>query len=237
MSASRRSTGPALVGVGALSLALVGAAASSRLGAEPAAPLPPLASAEEAGSAAAAAALDTAVFAGGCFWGVEAVFEHVTGVVGVTSGYAGGTAGAPTYQLVSTGTTRYAESVQVVYDPSQVSYPDLLRVFFSVAHDPTQKDRQGPDHGPQYRSAIFYRSPAQERDAREYIRQLDAAKFFPRPIVTEVSALGEFHEAEDYHQNYLVLHPDQPYIVINDKPKLAALEKQLPQLYRERKAP
>ena len=234
MPAPRRSSRPALLGLGALALTLAAAAGSSRLGAAPS-PLPPLAS--PAATAGLPAALDTAVFAGGCFWGVEAVFEHVKGVVGVTSGYAGGSASSPTYQLVSTGTTRYAESVQVVYDPSQVSYPELLRVFFSVAHDPTQKDRQGPDHGPQYRSAIFYRTPAQERDAREYIRQLDASHFFPRPIVTEVSALGQFHEAEDYHQNYFTLHPDQPYIVINDKPKLAALEKQLPQLYSEQKAP
>jgi peptide-methionine (S)-S-oxide reductase len=179
-------------------------------------------------------ALDTAVFAGGCFWGVEAVFEHVKGVVDVVSGYAGGSDGAPTYQHVSSGTSGHAESVRVTFDPSAVSYATLLRVFFSVAHDATQLDRQGPDVGPQYRSAIFYRTESQERIARAYIAQLTEARYYPRPIVTEVAQLTQFHLAEPYHQDYMAHHPTQPYIVYNDAPKLARLKSVLPELYRER---
>jgi peptide-methionine (S)-S-oxide reductase len=176
---------------------------------------------------------DTAVFAGGCFWGVEAVFEHVKGVKSAVSGYAGGSVANPSYEMVSSGDTGHAESVQVIYDPSQVSYGKLLQVFFSVAHDPTQLNRQGPDRGTQYRSAIFYNTPQQERVAEAYIKQLTAAKTFSRPIVTQVAKLNAFYPAEAYHQDYLVHHPNQLYIVINDQPKVAALKKQFPTEYRD----
>ena len=174
----------------------------------------------------------TAVFAGGCFWGVDAVFKHVKGVQSVLSGYSGGSAATARYMVVGTGTTGHAESVQVTYDPTKVSYAELLKVFFSVAHDPTQLNRQGPDVGTQYRSAIFYANSAQKEVAQQYIAQLDAAKAFGRPIVTQVVALDKFYPAEDYHQNYLALHPDQPYIVYNDLPKLAALRKEFPDYYK-----
>ena len=177
--------------------------------------------------------VDTAVFAGGCFWGVEAVYEHVKGVMSVTSGYAGGTTKSPSYDDVSSGQTGHAEAVRVVYDPSQVSYGQLLRVFFSVAHDPTQLNRQGPDRGTQYRSAIFFESDVQKRVASAYITQLTAASAFPKPIVTQVAALGKFNDAEAYHQNYMARHPYQPYIVINDAPKVAHLKSDLKELYRE----
>ena len=176
---------------------------------------------------------DTAVFAGGCFWGVEAVFDHVKGVKRAISGYAGGQLANPSYEQVSTGTTGHAESVEVIYDPSQVSYGKLLQIFFSVAHDPTQLNRQGPDHGTQYRSAIFYRNAQQQQVAESYIKQLTAAKTFSRPIVTEVAKLPAFYTAEEYHQNYLEQHPNQLYIVINDKPKVAALRKQFADIYRD----
>jgi len=174
------------------------------------------------------------VFAGGCFWGVEAVFEHVKGVTQAVSGYAGGTAETADYQKVSSGSTGHAEVVQVTYDPSKVSYGQLLKVFFSVAHNPTELNRQGPDTGPQYRSAIFYGDEAQKRVVQAYIAQLQTAKSFPRPIVTEVAPLKAFYAAEAYHQDYVVHHPDQPYIVYNDLPKVANLKKQFPQLYVER---
>lgn len=179
-----------------------------------------------------APALDTAVFAGGCFWGVEAVFEHAKGVRSAVSGYAGGTVATPSYEQVSTGDTGHAESVQVIYDPSQVSYGKLLQIFFSVAHDPTQLNRQGPDRGTQYRSVIFYSNPQQQQVAERYIEQLTKAKTFSRPIVTEVTKLRAFFPAESYHQDYLVHHPTQPYIVINDAPKVAQLKKQFPDIYR-----
>jgi peptide-methionine (S)-S-oxide reductase len=179
------------------------------------------------------AAEDTAVFAGGCFWGVEAVFEHVKGVKSAVSGYAGGDVANPSYEQVSSGDTGHAESVQVVYDPSQVSYGKLLQIFFSVAHDPTQLNRQGPDHGTQYRSAIFYRNAQQQQVADGYIKQLTAAKTFPRPIVTQVARLRAFYPAEAYHQDYLEHHPNQLYIVINDKPKVEALKKQFADIYRD----
>jgi len=182
---------------------------------------------------ATAAAEDTAVFAGGCFWGVEAVFDHVKGVKQAISGYAGGQLANPTYEQVSTGDTGHAESVEVIYDPAQVSYGKLLQIFFSVAHDPTQLNRQGPDHGTQYRSAIFYRNAQQQRVAESYIKQLTDAKTFSRPIVTQVAKLNGFYEAEDYHQNYLENHPNQLYIVINDKPKVAALKKEFAEIYRD----
>ena len=180
-----------------------------------------------------ASAEDTAVFAGGCFWGVEAVFDHVKGVKKAISGYAGGSLANPTYEQVSTGDTGHAESVEVIYDPSQVAYGKLLQIFFSVAHDPTQLNRQGPDHGTQYRSAIFYRNAQQQRVAESYIKQLTAAKTFSSPIVTQVAALHGFYQAEEYHQHYLEQHPDQLYIVINDKPKLVALRKEFPEIYRD----
>jgi len=179
-----------------------------------------------------AAASDTAVFAGGCFWGVEAVFESLEGVTDAVSGYAGGVDASPSYDKVSSGTTGHAESVRVMYDPSRISYDQLLQVFFAVAHDPTQLNRQGPDVGTQYRSAVFYRSPAQREAAERYIGKLRDGKVWPGKIVTEVSALKGFHPAEEYHQNYLVRHPTQPYIVVNDMPKLEELRKRYPDLVR-----
>ena len=173
-----------------------------------------------------------AVLAGGCFWGLEAVFEHVKGVTSVKSGYSGGSASTAQYEKVSTGETGHAESIQIIYDPSQVTYGQLLKVFFAVAHDPTQLNRQGPDTGTQYRSAIFYSNEDQKRIAQAYIDQLNHAKVFERPIVTEVVVLKSFYEAESYHQNYLVNHPDEPYIVINDLPKVENLRQQLPGLYK-----
>ena len=178
-----------------------------------------------------AAAEDTAVFAGGCFWGVDAVYKHVKGVKRAISGYAGGDVANPSYEQVSTGDTGHAESVEVIYDPSQVSYGKLLQIFFSVAHDPTLLNRQGPDRGTQYRSAIFYNNAQQQQVAESYIKQLTAAKTFSRPIVTQVAKLRAFYPAEEYHQNYLAQHPNQPYIVINDQPKIAALKKQFPDIY------
>jgi peptide-methionine (S)-S-oxide reductase len=176
----------------------------------------------------------TAVLAGGCFWGIEGVYEHVKGVVDVVSGYAGGTVANPTYEQVSAEVTGHAEAVLVTYDPSQVSYGELLKIFFSVAHDPTQRNRQGPDVGTQYRSAIFFSDAEQEKVAREYIAQLTNAKVFSRPIVTEVSALVKFYPAEEYHQDYMEHHPNQPYIVIHDRPKVKHLKEQFPQHYRDR---
>jgi peptide-methionine (S)-S-oxide reductase len=179
-----------------------------------------------------AAASDTAVFAGGCFWGVEAVFESLEGVTDAVSGYAGGSDASPSYDKVSSGTTGHAESVRVVYDPSRISYDQLLQVFFTVAHDPTQLNRQGPDVGTQYRSAVFYRNPAQREAAERYIGKLRDGKVWSGKIVTEVSVLRGFHSAEEYHQNYLVRHPTQPYIVVNDMPKLEELRKRYPDLVR-----
>ncbi|MEA2206876.1 MAG: peptide-methionine (S)-S-oxide reductase [Blastocatellia bacterium] len=173
-----------------------------------------------------------AVLAGGCFWGVEAVFEHLKGVSDVKSGYAGGAARTANYEKVSMGNTGHAESVRIVYDPSQISYGQLLKVFFSVAHDPTELNRQGPDTGTQYRSAIFYANDDQKRIAQAYIEQLNKAKVFSADIVTQVAPLDAFHDAEDYHQNYLEHHPDQPYIVINDIPKVENLKKEFPELYK-----
>ena len=180
---------------------------------------------------ASAPGQQTAVFSGGCFWGVQAVFQHVKGVITATSGYSGGKAKTAEYELVSTGETGHAESVQIVYDPSQITYGELLRVFFSVAHDPTQLNRQGPDEGTQYRSAIFYANDEQKRIAQAYIAQLDQAKVFSREIVTQVAALEAFYPAEAYHQNYAALHPNQPYIVFNDAPKVAHLRQLFPDLY------
>lgn len=174
----------------------------------------------------------TAVFAGGCFWGVDAVFKHVKGVSKVVSGYAGGSAATAHYEQVSKGDTDHAEAVQVSFDPAKISYRKLLEVFFSVAHDPTQLNRQGPDYGTQYRSAIFYTCKDQQQFAQSFINQLTAARIYSGPIVTQVLPLQQFYPAEDYHQNYFSLHPYQPYIVINDKPKVEQLRKQFPELYQ-----
>ena len=173
----------------------------------------------------------TAVLAGGCFWGVQAVFEHLKGVRGVAAGYSGGRINSPSYEMVSSGLTGHAESVSITFDPAQISYGQILMIFFSVAHDPTQLNRQGPDDGTQYRSAIFYSNEEQQRIATAYIGQLDAAKVYPRKIVTEVVPFKAFFRAEDYHQDYLQTHTDQPYIVYNDLPKLEHLKKQFPELY------
>ena len=173
----------------------------------------------------------TAVLSGGCFWGIQAVFQHVKGVISATSGYSGGSAKTADYETVSTGETGHAESVQIVYDPSQITYGELLYVFFSVAHDPTQLNRQGPDDGTQYRSSIFYNSEEQKRIAEAYIAQLDKAKVFRHPIVTKVVPLEAFYPAEAYHQNYAALHPNQPYIMFNDAPKVEHLKQQFPNLY------
>ncbi len=178
--------------------------------------------------------VQTAVFAGGCFWGVEGVFEHVRGVTGVVSGYSGGTADTARYKAVSSGRTGHAEAVRISYDPAKISYGQLLKVFFAVAHDPTELNRQGPDVGPQYRSAIFYADVAQKRVAEAYLAQLQKARAFPRPIVTEVAPLKAFYAAETYHQDYLFHHPDQPYIVINDLPNIDALKRQFPSLYTDK---
>ncbi len=181
---------------------------------------------------AAKSGSETAVVAGGCFWGVQAVFQHVKGVKSATSGYSGGSSKAAEYEIVSTGQTGHAESVRITFDPSQVSYGQLLKVFFSVAHDPTQLNRQGPDSGTQYRSAIFYTNDEQKRIAEAYVAQLTQAKSFPRPIVTQIVPLKEFYAAESYHQNYATLHPDNPYIAINDAPKVEHLRQQFPTLYK-----
>jgi peptide-methionine (S)-S-oxide reductase len=173
----------------------------------------------------------TAVIAGGCFWGIQAVFQHVKGVVNATSGYSGGEARTAQYEVVSTGETGHAESVKITYDPAQVTYGELLRVFFSVAHDPTQLNRQGPDDGTQYRSVIFYGNDEQKKIAEAYIAQLDKARVFAQPIVTQVVPLKAFYPAEAYHQNYAALHPDQLYIVYNDAPKVVHLRQQFPELY------
>ena len=180
---------------------------------------------------AAAKSQQTAVISGGCFWGIQAVFQHVKGVINATSGYAGGSSVTAQYEIVSTGVTGHAESVKITYDPSQVTYGQLLRVFFSVAHDPTELNRQGPDEGTQYRSSIFYDNEEQKRIAEAFIAQLDKAKIFPAPIVTKVVPLKGFYPAEGYHQNYAANHPDDPYIVYNDAPKVAHLRQQLPELY------
>lgn len=217
--------GVVAVALGATLFAARGRGAPAR-GADVALPAPAV-------DASSTAALDTAVFAGGCFWGVEGVFEHVKGVVSATAGYAGGTVKSPSYEEVSSGDTGHAESVEVVYDPSKVSYAQLLQVFFSVAHDPTELNRQGPDVGTQYRSAIFYRNAGQKDAAQAYVAQLEKAKVFKDRIVTQIAPLGAFNVAEGYHQHYMQLHPDAPYIAYNDAPKLVAFKRELPSLWRE----
>jgi len=187
---------------------------------------------ETAAAAQTLPAEQTAVFAGGCFWGVDAVFKHVKGVSEVVSGYAGGSAATAHYELVSNGDTGHAESVRIRYNPAQISYKQLLQVFFSVAHDPTQLNRQDPDSGTQYRSAIFYTSAEQQKIAQSTLQQLTASHTFAAPVVTQVTPLQQFYPAEEHHQNYLALHPLQPYIVFNDKPKVEQLRKQFPALYQ-----
>jgi peptide-methionine (S)-S-oxide reductase len=178
--------------------------------------------------------IQTVVVAGGCFWGVQGVFQHTAGVISAVSGYSGGSKANAHYELVSTGTTGHAESVQVKYDPKQISYGKILQIFFSVVHDPTQLNRQGPDSGTQYRSAIFTTSDTQKKAAEAYIAQLDAAKVYGKPIVTKVGTLDTFYPAEGYHQDYLTLHPSQPYIAYNDLPKVENLKKLFGQNYQEK---
>jgi peptide-methionine (S)-S-oxide reductase len=175
----------------------------------------------------------SAVFAGGCFWGVQAVFQHTQGVLNAVSGYAGGKKETANYEAVGSGATGHAESVQVTYDPKQISYGKLLQIYFSVAHDPTQLNRQGPDWGSQYRSAIFYANDSQKQVAERYIAQLEAAHAFPGKIVTQVAPLTAFYPAEAYHQDYATLHPESPYIATFDRPKIANLKSTMPEVYRE----
>ena len=204
--------------------------------------LPPLVHAGEQAVVIPAPALDnpkvsgplqTAVLAGGCFWGVQGVYQHVRGVRTVLSGYAGGTRETADYRTVSRGTTGHAESVEIRFDPKEVSYGEILQIFFSVVHDPTQLDRQGPDRGPQYSSNIFYADDAQRNVARAYIAQLDKTSLFGRPIVTRVDPLKGFYRAEAYHQDFLINNPDSPYIVINDLPKIENFQRLFPALYRD----
>ena len=177
---------------------------------------------------------DTAVFAGGCFWGVQAVFQHTRGVLNAVSGYTGGDKASASYSLIGTGRTGHAESVQISYDPKQISYGKLLQIYFSVAHDPTTLNYQGPDHGTQYRSAIFYQNASQKQVAERYMAQLDAAKVFPGKIVTQLTPLTAFYPAEAYHQDYATLNPNQPYIARFDRPKIVNLKALMPELYRDK---
>jgi peptide-methionine (S)-S-oxide reductase len=195
----------------------------------------PIPAAKDDVSLAATSSRATAVFAGGCFWGTQAVFERVKGVVETTAGYSGGSASTAHYSDVTTETTGHAESVRVVYDSSKLTYGQLLRIFFSVAHDPTQLNRQGNDVGTSYRSAIFFANDEQKRIATAYIAQLDAVHVFPKPIVTQVVPLQGFYKAEDYHQDYALKNPDNPYIYVCDRPKIAALKQQFPELFQKYK--
>jgi peptide-methionine (S)-S-oxide reductase len=213
--------------LGALLLALT---ASTGCSAATKAPVPPAA---VDASLAQSPGKATAVFAGGCFWGTQSVFERVKGVLDTTAGYSGGTAATATYEQVGREDTGHAESVKVVYDPSKITYGQLLRIFFSVAHDPTQLNRQGPDVGSSYRSVIFYSSPEQEKISKAYIAQLDAAKIFPKAIVTEVVPLRGFYNAEDYHQDYALHNPNNPYIMVCDRPKIDALKQEFPELFKD----
>lgn len=201
---------------------------SSTANAAPQLPVPPP---QTDAPLAASSGKQTAVFGGGCFWGTQSVFERVKGVIKTTAGYSGGSAATATYDQVTTETTGHAESVEVVYDPSRITYGQLLRIFFSVAHDPTQLNRQGPDVGSSYRSVIFYANDEQQRIATAYIAQLDAAKVFKKPIVTQVVPLKAFYRAEGYHQDYALHNPDNPYIMVCDRPKIEALKKEFPQLF------
>ena len=183
---------------------------------------------------AGAPASETAVLAGGCFWGMQGVFEHVRGVTRVVAGYSGGAKATAIYELVGTETTSHAESVQVTFDPRVVSYGEILRIYFSVAHDPTELNRQGPDSGTSYRSEIFFASPGQEKIAKAYVAQLGAAHVFGAPIVTKIEKLSGFYAAEDYHQDFLIKNPNYPYIVYNDLPKIAALKRVWPGMFRDK---
>lgn len=183
---------------------------------------------------AVAASPQTAVFAGGCFWGVQAVFQHTQGVLGAVSGYSGGSKETANYSAIGRGTSGHAEAVQITYDPQVVSYGKLLQIYFSVAHNPTQLNRQGPDHGTQYRSAVFYAGAGQKEVTERYIAQLDAARAYPKKIVTQVVPLAAFYPAEDYHQDYATLHPTQPYIATFDLPKIANLKAMMPEVWREK---
>jgi peptide-methionine (S)-S-oxide reductase len=222
---SNRLSAAGLVGASALGLALL----LGRPGfAESAVALPPPAATE-----AAKGPVEKVVLSGGCFWGVQAVFQHVKGVTEAVSGYAGGKASTATYPQVSTGRTGHAESVEVTFDPQVVSYGTILQIYFSVAHNPTELNYQGPDEGTQYRSEIFYENQDQKRVADAYIKQLDAAKSFGKPIVTKVEPLSGFYPAEAHHQNYATLNPDSPYIAYNDAPKVQNLSRLFPQIYQE----
>jgi len=215
----------------ALFIALTFAAVPLVAPAQSAVVIPPPAVAQSAPGATQ----ETAVLAGGCFWGVQAVFQHVRGVVSAVSGYAGGEQKDAAYAIVSTGRTAHAESVKIVFDPKQISYGKILQIYFSVAHDPTELNRQGPDTGPQYRSAIFPQSEAQAKIAKDYIAQLDAAHVFKRPIATTIAPVHKaFYPAESYHQDYATRHPYQPYIVFNDRPKVENLKAMFPDLWREK---
>src|ERR1700743_74167 len=193
----------------------------------------PLPAAQADASLAAKHGKAPAVFAGGCFWGTQSVFERVKGVVDTTAGYSGGSASTATYQQVGQENTGHAESVKVVYDPSKITYGQLLQIFFSVVHDPTQLNRQGPDVGESYRSVIFYSNDEQQKISKDYIAQLDAAKVLHKPIVTQVVPLKGFYDAESYHQDYALNHPDQPYILVCDRPKVEALKQQFPALFKD----
>lgn len=212
------------IGLVALALAVLGCSVK-------AAPRPPIPAAHVDVALDSQSGKQTAVFAGGCFWGTQAVFERVKGVLSTTVGYSGGSKETATYDQVTTETTGHAESVEVVYDPARLTYGQLLRIFFSVAHDPTQLNRQGPDEGTSYRSAIFYSNADQKRVADAYIAQLNTAKVFPGPIVTQVVPLKGFYRAEDYHQDYALHHPNDPYILVCDRPRIAALKQQFPELF------
>jgi peptide-methionine (S)-S-oxide reductase len=218
----------ASVGSAVAVLATLGAT----LGARPAGPATPTSLPRSTSNATSAAHDEIAVLSGGCFWGMQMVFEHVIGVTGVTAGYAGGDAGTATYEEVSSGATGHAESVRISFDSTKVSYADILKVFFTV-HDPTELNRQGPDDGTQYRSAIWYLSPDQRRIADAVIQQLTVSKAFPKPIVTQVNLFKGFFAAEAYHQDYGIHNPYSPYILINDRPKVETLKKTLPSLYRD----
>ncbi|HTB98351.1 MAG TPA: peptide-methionine (S)-S-oxide reductase MsrA [Terracidiphilus sp.] len=220
------------VAVGAFVLVLVFAIAHFTRGVS-AANRPPIPAAVSDDPLAPKSGLASAVFAGGCFWGTQSVFERVKGVVQTTVGYSGGSASTATYDQVTTETTGHAESVRVVYDPSKITYGQLLRIFFSVAHDPTQLNRQGPDVGTSYRSAIFYSNEDQQKISQAYIAQLDAAHIFPKPIVTQVVPLKGFYNAESYHQHYADQNPENPYILVCDRPKIAALRQQFPELFSD----
>jgi peptide-methionine (S)-S-oxide reductase len=213
-----------------VAVAAVGLYTAASAAAHP--PIPPPASDE---SLAQTPGSETAVFAGGCFWGTQSVFERVKGVIATTAGYAGGSAATAHYNEVTMETTGHAESVRVIYDPSKITYGQLLRIFFSVAHDPTQLNRQGPDVGSSYRSAIFYVNDEQQKISLAYIAQLDAAHVFHKPIVTQVVPLKGFYRAEEYHQDYALHNPDNPYIMVCDRPKIEALKQQFPELFQDYK--